>query len=252
MSTEDEYGLPFRQQHRGDRMTHAKGLQGRTRPRSDKGNVLVTRRDWTTLQWIGEQYVVRLDHVQTLLGRMAGKGAKVPGQISRNAARLVVARWMRAGLVHSRKILAYEPPWVWVTAKGLQELGLPFKPYTPSLARLVHLGCINAVRLRLERQYPDDVWYSERELRADMVYEKGATFPHMPDGLLETEAGDIAIEVELTAKKPEVLQAILQELVQEYAQAWYFVNQETYDAVQSARNRGGSFLKERVQVQKIF
>ncbi len=101
--------------------------------RNDKGNVWLTGRDWRSMLWIAEQYAVRLDQVQYLLSQEAGKGAKEPGRIGINATRLVVARWQRAGLAESKKILAFAPSWIWLTAKGLNELGLPFKPYSPSL-----------------------------------------------------------------------------------------------------------------------
>jgi hypothetical protein len=232
-------------------MALAREQHARKLTRSDKGNVVVTGRDWFVLQWIGEQYAARLDHVQSLLGHEAGKGVKVAGQISRNAARQVVGRWKRAGLADAKKILADEPAWVWLTARGLHELGLAFKPYTPSLARLEHLHRVNQVRMALEEQRPDDVWFSEREFRADMVYEKGVILPHIPDGILETQRGDIAIEVELTVKKPADLEAILRELARDYVQVWYFATTETRDAVRAARKRIGASCEERVLIHSL-
>jgi len=233
-------------------MTRTRQMPASKLARSDKGNVLVTGRDWRVLLWIAEQYAVRLDQVQYLLGRDAGKGAKVAGQISQNAARLVVARWKRAGLADCKKILAYEPSWIWVTAKGLHELDLPFKPYIPSLARLEHLHAVNRARLTIKRQHPGYVWYSERELRVEMVYEKGVTFPHLPDGLLETDKGEIAIEVELTLKKPAELQAILLELAQNYDEVWYFVTKVTCDAVVAARKKIGPSLGPRILIYESW
>ena len=216
--------------------------------RSDKGGVLVTHRDWIVLMWIAEQYAARLDQVQYLLGQRAGRGAKVEGQISRNAARLVIARWQRAGLAESRKILAYTPSWVWITAKGLHELGCAFKAYAPSLARLEHLYAVNRIRLYLEKLHPEAKWFSEREYRADMIYKKGVSFAHIPDGVLETDKGDIAIEAELTVKKPAELQAILRELANNYHEVWYFANKETYEALATARKKLDPSLAQRILI----
>lgn len=216
--------------------------------RSDKGNVLVTDRDWRVLLWIGEQYAARLDQVQEQLGQEAGRGAKIEGQISQNAARLVVARWKRLGLADYKKILASDPGWIWLTAKGIHELGLSFKFYTPSLARLEHLYAVNRIRIYLEKEHPDAVWYSEREYRADMVYEKGVSFPHIPDGILETEKGDVAIEVELTLKKPAELRAILQELAGSYHEVWYFANKDICTALDAARKKLSPDLGKRISI----
>jgi hypothetical protein len=43
------------------------------KPRCDRGQIQVTERDLWVLRWIGEQYAVRLDHLQELLGRKQGE-----------------------------------------------------------------------------------------------------------------------------------------------------------------------------------
>jgi hypothetical protein len=149
-------------------------MPGKRKHRSDMGNVLVTERDWRVLLWLAEQYACRLDQVQYLLGQDAGRGVKVEGQISESAARLVVARWERAGLAAHKKVFVKEPSWVWLTAKALHEFGLSYKPNIPSLVSLNHIYAVNQVRMTVEREHPDDIWISERQIRADMVYQKGA------------------------------------------------------------------------------
>jgi len=205
--------------------------------RSDKGNVLVTGRDQRVGTWIGQQYIARLDQFQFLLGLEAGKGAKETGRISENAARNVASRWVQKGWAVYRKILVGEPAWIWLTRYGLQDLGLSYKPYTPSIVSLKHMYAVNQVRIELEKKFPDSIWVSERDIRAKMFYQKGARLPHVPDGILQTEKGDIAIEVELTLKKPLVLLAILRELVDLYHEVWYFVSIETGEVVNAARKK---------------
>ena len=76
-------------------------MQGKQprKTRRDKGRIQMRRRDLNTLPWIGEQGAARLDRVQALLSREAGRGAKEEGWIGESATRLVVNRWELAGFV---------------------------------------------------------------------------------------------------------------------------------------------------------
>lgn len=215
-------------------------MQETKRPRktrSDKGRVQLRDRDLTSLRWIAEEYAIRLDQLQQLLGREAGPGSKEEDFISDNAARLVVARWKRAHLAEYRKFLVEDPGWVWLTAHGLQELGLPYKVYEPSLSKLEHLFMVNEVRLMLETQQPDGTWRSEREMRAGVSYIKGDAPAHMPDAEYITRDGIVAIEVELSAKKPAELQRVLRELTDAYSQVWYYVTDTTRKGLLAAKER---------------
>lgn len=218
------------------------------RARSDKGTILLTGRDWDVLSWIAEQYAVRFDHVCLLLGQQAGDGAKAPDHISDNAARQVIARWQRGGWASARKLLVGEPAWVWVTVKGLHELGYDFKPYAPTLARIDHLHSINEVRLMLEREYPDASWTSERQIRAKRSYEKGASLPHLPDGEVRRAQQTIAIEVELTPKKRSDVRLILIDLLRSYHAVWYFASQSAESVVVAARKELEPQLSERIAI----
>jgi len=219
------------------------------RIRRDRGTVLLTERDRQVLIWIIEQYAVRFDDVCFLLGREAGPGAKASGRISESAARQVVARWQKAGWAASRKMLVHEPAWVWVTAKGLHELGYNIKPYVPTVSRIAHLHAINDVRLRLAHKYPDYRWFSERRIRTALSYEKGATLPHLPDGYLRTPQGTtIAIEVELTPKKRDDVRLILLDLLRSYHEVWYFVQDATISVVTAAQKELEPALAKRISI----
>src|SRR2546421_3537124 len=73
------------------------GRQSRSRPsrktRSDAGTIKFQARDEYALTWIGDQYGIRLDHLQWLLGRDPGPKAAHTNWISESAARDVVKRW---------------------------------------------------------------------------------------------------------------------------------------------------------------
>jgi hypothetical protein len=217
------------------------------KPRCDRGQIQLTDRDLRIMRWIGEQYAVRLDHLQQLLGQEAGRGAKQEGHISESATRLVVARWVRADLATWKKFMVDEPSWVWLTPKALRELGLPYKRYEPSLTRLDHLWVINAVRLLLKEELPDATWRSERTLRVTLPYLKGGFFPHLPDAELIWGEETIAIEVEVTPKKPQELRDILEDLTTRYHQVWCYVTSETRQAAILASKQLESWHAEKIR-----
>ncbi len=172
-----------------------------SKTRHDKGSIKANDRDIILLTWIAEQYACRFDNVVDLARSYPGPGANPEG-ISESAVRQVVDRWRRAGWVGYRQMLAGDPPWIWLTREGLAAYDLTqFKAAPPAISRLHHIHAINAVRLDIEME--DDTWISERMIRAGM-YEPPQTekVKHIPDGILKTDEGDYAIEVEIRQKKP--------------------------------------------------
>ncbi len=203
-------------------------------PRAHKGQIMIMPRDAVTLKWIGEQYAVRLDQVQQLLGRDPQKPTNQPGLLHSKTAWRVMKRWETAGYVASRSVLARQPLWLWLTAKGLDEFGLASKPLVPKAGNIDHLYWTNQVRLFCEKTYPDDTWVSERSLRRGQPPQKGSR-PHVADGELVRRYAHgtfaIAIEVELTPKKPADIEEILHQLARTYAGIWYFTAPETHESV---------------------
>jgi len=88
--------------------------------RKDTSVPRLTSRDELVLTWIGQQYAMRLDQIQELLGQLAGHGAAHEDAISESATLNVIARWKQAGWVMARRIDVEEPQWVWLTKKGLR------------------------------------------------------------------------------------------------------------------------------------
>ena len=179
--------------------------------RDDKGDIQLTARDTLVLTWLGEQYAMRFDHIHALLNRYAGPGVSPQG-LSVSAVRQVVARWHRAGWIEQRRLLAGEPPWLWLTREGLLAFALPYTPGPPALTRLRHLHAVTAVRLLIMPTQADALWVSERAIRAGTFHALGET-SHTPDALLCTDTDTIAIEVELTHKKPADLHKIVHTLL---------------------------------------
>jgi hypothetical protein len=118
----------------------------------------------------------------------------------------ITARWRKAGYAATGQ-LAPGPAWCWLTAAGMNATGLGYRPGPPSLARVMHVRALLAVRLALQagpdwRQHRP-WWQSERRIRRKGPYAGGhlpdaeVWWPAVPGG----HAGLVwAIETELTAK----------------------------------------------------
>jgi len=199
--------------------------------RRDKGRFLLTERDALALRWIGEQYAIRLDQLQQVLGRQAQRPTLVPGRVSAATALRVVERWRKAGYAGSDKFRLKEPAWVWLTRRGLSSLGLAYRYWEPGLATLDHVFWVNQVRLHVERRRGDEaVWVSERTLKL----ERGDQDSHLADAEVIIEDRTIAVEVELTPKKPSDIAAVVSELAGAYKTIWYFTSARARASVERA------------------
>jgi len=217
--------------------------------RSDKGFIRLTDRDLRTLRWIGEQYAVRLDILQRLLGRDTQQATKEPDIVTESTARRVIGRWKAEGLVESRKFFFGKPEWVWLSTAGLSQMNLVYRTWSPKVSTLDHFHSVNQVRLRIEKNYEESfVWRGERELRRRYRDESGV---HVPDAELLHEAGVIGIEVELTQKSQNRLADITDRLAQQYEQVWYFVNQATEAAVRGATAHFGEGKFHLYDIERI-
>ncbi len=185
--------------------------------RSDKGSIKITERDMAVLRFIGEQYAVRQDQLARLLKRPD------PGGLSDSATRAVVGRWQKVGLAATRQVIAGEPKFVWLTRHGLREVGLSFKPWTPTAASLAHIFWTNQVRMHTEDRHPTASWRSERELRKGRVMQSiSSTQGHDVDAEIVLPEGVVGVEVELTSKSAERRRSIMAEVAKRYATVWYF------------------------------
>jgi hypothetical protein len=188
--------------------------------RRDAGKRRFTKRDSFALIWIGHQYGIRLDHLQLLLGRFPGRGATYTNWISGGATRDVVTRWEAEGLVRVERLEVDGPFWIWLTHKGLRRMELSYtyrdlkKLKDVKGEDLTHLYAISAIRLDIEADEPEARWISERALRQGQIRLKGQTLLHRPDGVVVFPNGKtVAIEAELSMKKPFELEEILLELL---------------------------------------
>jgi hypothetical protein len=119
----------------------------------------------------------------------------------------ITARWRRAGYAATGQV-GPGPAWCWLTASGMADTGLDYRPGPPSLARVMHVRAILATRLALQSR-PDwqrhrPWWQSERRIRRKGPFagrhlpDAEAWWPSLDDS---PHAGQVwAIETELTPK----------------------------------------------------
>jgi hypothetical protein len=209
--------------------------------RRDRGIPQLSKRDRVSLTWIGEQYAIRFDSLQKLLGRMASSSYNPPaepGKIARTNVYRVVKRWELLGLTEYQKFWKDEPGWVWLTNAGLRMQGLAFAPWSPRQGtNLQHLHVINEVRLRLEERYGESLsWLSERRLKkqAGELSARERTKRHIPDAVITIEESQVAIQVELTPKSHKRTDRIVESLAEQYDATWYFVTETAEPIVRRA------------------
>lgn len=209
--------------------------------RSDKGSIKITERDLSVLTFIGQQYAVRADQLARLLKRPA------EGALSESATRAVIARWEKAGLAASRKVIADESRFVWLTRKGLDDVGLSFKPWTPTAASLAHIFWTNQVRIHTEDRHPAASWRSERELRKGRVMQSISNATnHEVDAEIHLPQGVVAVEVELTAKSVDRRRSIMSEVASRYDTVWYFAPRNVQSLLEETA--AGVEQRERVRI----
>lgn len=166
---------------------------------------LLRPRDLEVLSWLGEQYGARVDHLEVLLG--CG-----PRTVQRVVSRLADHR-----LVRVHRLLYGKPAWVVPTGLGHRVTGDGFRAWSPNLGLLAHVAAVNNVRLHVQQRSPDSVWVPERTLARDRIAGQ-----HLPDGLVVLDGREIAVEVELTVKSAQRLEAIIGELCSRYEMVLYF------------------------------
>ncbi len=219
---------------------------------------MATDRDLRVLRWIAHQYAAQFTQIQQLLTRYADAELLQGNLISEAVTKDQIHRWQRAGWCDYQRFLATGRGWCWLTRKGLHMLGLDvYHAQPPAAVRLNHLYAVNQVRLGLSHYE----WVSERHIRAHLNVKKGESIP-IPDAYIHTEKGRIAIEVEISQKKPAELAHKLRALIRYipydeevgnyrtfYPTIWFFVpSPKIQRAVEAARDRLHPDAQKRIHV----
>lgn len=236
-------------------------MKKRRKTRSDKGTVQLSKRDIYCLAWIADQYAIRRDQIQRLLSRWPrGKLKDKSKGLAETTVKDQIDRWKRAGWIMYDRVLDGQPGWAWITKKGLQVIGWDnfYTARTPAFTRLNHIYAVNQIRLFLDME-KDISWKPEREYRVDMDGgKKGRSIGPIPDAILiSDETGEVAIEVEISAKKPDDMRKKLKALVDfddedfqpVFSEIWFYVpNERIKKLVENARGHLREWDQRRVSV----
>lgn len=227
--------------------------QAKRGTRIDVGRTYLMPRDVAVLRWTAEQYAANVDHLVWLLGQDSTRPAEMrrPGRVKVvTVERVIRERWLKAGWVEVRKVLHGKPAWVWLSSDGLKELGLDkeFPYHEPSPAKLEHYSWVNVARLYVESRFRQRSqamrWRSERQVVPRLARLRQGHYPDAevivaPDAnVAGTRAARIAVEVELTRKKPDDIRAIIEGLALRplkaggYDSIYYFVSGEAQPGVE--------------------
>jgi hypothetical protein len=190
---------------RGERLS-----SGRRR-RADYGSSRFWERDRELLSFVSEQYAITTEQLASLI-------ATGP-----RAAYNLRDRWRRLGWVESHQLIWRGPAFLWLTRNGTRIAESPYRTRRPDPGRAAHLRAVTDTRLLLEHELRLGAWECERSL-ARRLWERARPTCHLPDALLETARGRIAIEVELTLKGATRLELILDEVGRTYPEVWYFAS----------------------------
>ncbi len=179
------------------------------RRRSDFGSVRLSGRDAQLLLLVGEQYAITVEQLASLIGR------------THRTARWLRDRWQKAGWVASRQLEAGGPSYIWLTRQGTRVALSPYRTWEPNPALAAHIEAVTETRLLLERRLWLGEWQSERTL-AKTYGRRSQVRLHLPDAVLVTGEGQVAVEVELSLKSRARLETIVADLGERYQQVWYF------------------------------
>ena len=186
--------------------------------RRDAGILQITERDILALTWIAEQLSIPFDQLQRLLGRNAKQATKTPGMLSISATRHALDRWLQLALIETpRKVLNEHATYIWLSRRGISQLGLAYSYYLPRPSTAAHIYAVNAVRLHLENQGLFSLWQSERMLVVSTP---------TPDAEIRIGLQSVAVRIlERDIKHDITLQDEVTRLLtftDRYTRVWYF------------------------------
>jgi hypothetical protein len=202
--------------------------------RRDAGILQVTERDILVLTWIAEQFCISYDHVQRLLALLSPATTKHPDRVAPSTAQNAIERWLQLGYIDvPHKIIREHATYIWLSRKGLKELGLPYGYYQPKPSSIRHLYAVNAIRLHLQRFQIAAEWRARRHIRLHTERRP------VPDAeILLDDCPIIALQVleqpRLTTMTLQDELTTMQALTRTYSRLWYFVHAQVREPLQKA------------------
>ncbi|HLI08879.1 MAG TPA: hypothetical protein VKV40_20115 [Ktedonobacteraceae bacterium] len=200
--------------------------------RSDAGNLQVTDRDILVLTWNGEQYACTFAHLQRLLAEHSPEEGK--DLLSISATRNAVQRWLYLGLIEEpRKFRAGQTKYIWLSRRGLSEIGLPYPYYVPKLKSLAHIHAVNEVRLAIQGS---NVWIPKRTLRIAAAREGGEDIAGLPDAeFYERSRTPVAIVVVEKPESEKDLVTLIDKVLKRYDSLRCYIHRDNVEVMRSIR-----------------
>ena len=178
------------------------------------------QRDRALMRFVCEERQIRLDHLAELAKRPIAE------------VQCDVDRLEREGFFETEEVLDKDDglPWVTPTKTGLRRVRLGSDLYRtlPGLGDLNHTFLVAATRIHYASRLKGWRWISERLLSL----ENGRIKHHLPDGVLKRGKKTIAIEIELTNKKPSALAGILKRLSKRHTKVHYHCSKQARGRVE--------------------
>jgi hypothetical protein len=224
------------------------------KPRSDKGRVLPTSRDYELMRIIGTFGGLYLDSFCFELGKFRDGKALTKWHHRPASARTasdVIERLAKLHFVEMKKFELGKPPFIWATTPGLRFADLPYTYWQPrSIDATYHPHGVYCVWHYIESRY---IVHWLRTHRALEHYEPERE--HIPDIeariTYETLTQTVAIEYERTHKAAPRYDKILPYLVNNYDTTFYFVEPEAWTAVEKAIARLPDEKRDRIKMKSM-
>lgn len=185
---------------------------------------------YEVMRWIGEMRGVDYLLLRHLLAR---NRADVAGEmLSKQNASKASRKWLDHGLIKKETIKG--DPWMWLTRKGLREVGLPYPARKPAWFHIDHTRGLTRIRFRLENQYGERLTQviPERELdrQFSLLPKEQQLAGKKADMLLSIDGSSIALEYERSIMSREDII----KLYEQYGGAWLVGTDQTVSQLQRA------------------
>jgi hypothetical protein len=209
--------------------------------RRDAGALQITDRDIATLTWVTQQYCVSYDQLHRLLAHFGDSPRNDVEKVAYSTTLNAVQRWLQLGLIDTpQKILRGYTTHIWLSRRGLHQLGLSYSYYIPKPSSIPHFYAVNAVRSHL--QFNRSVlWESERTLKLQsnrQLLSETTEQRTLPDAELHaSKVPTIALQI-LEQQKIDTIYKmqdairLLSVLSMNYTRLWCFVPSERLSTIQ--------------------
>jgi hypothetical protein len=210
-------------------------------------------RDWQMVRWVARMGAVTLAHLRIRL------------ELGRTVAYRRIAACTQAGLLERVETLRGQPALIRATKRGLHFVGVPLSIAKVRPELVGHWIACGDVALALEAEFGPEALVSDREIRvlerdagrrvaSAVVGERpdGSEILHRPDLAVRSDGRWLAVEVELTPKAPERLEAIVRawRRARWLAGARYYVSPGTTSQA-LARAVRATHSEERIEIRRL-